>query len=189
MVPAAFLNHGFYNFNALLFGDYYRQSGWHEEKLFYLVTPKVPLTGQEVYARVPPDLLIDVPPGCFVNVFGWFRKTETTTNPIAVQGLYLGLHEAWNHQSRDMSTHIRPEGALTPQPGWWERARTRFRQALAVRHLRRLPGGDVIRYGARMTPRTCAKRPLGPKIALELPSKAERLYTVCDAEGALGGPS
>jgi SAM-dependent methyltransferase len=144
MVPAAFLNHGFYNFNALLFGDYYRQSGWHEEKLFYLVTPKVPLTGQEVYARVPPDLLIDVPSGCHVNVFGWFRKTETTTNPIAVQGLYLGLHEAWDHQSRDMSTHIRPEGALLLQPGWWERARRRFRQALALHCLRRLPGGDVI---------------------------------------------
>jgi hypothetical protein len=144
MAPAAFLNHGFYNFNALLFADFYRQSGWIEEELFYSVSPKVTVGNREIYSRVPPDQLASIPEGFNVNVFGRFRKRAEATKPIAVQGLYVGLHEAWNHQSRAQSTLEPPESARRQRPtNWLRRAQDRLRQRESLRRLREL-GGDVV---------------------------------------------
>lgn len=144
MAPAAFLNHGFYNFNALLFADFYRQSRWIEEELFYSVSPKITLGDREIYARVPPDQLTSIPADFNVNIFGRFRKRPQSTKPIAVQGLYIGLHEAWNHQSRAQSSLEPPESRRRQPPtNWLRRAQDRLRQTASLRHLQRL-GGDVV---------------------------------------------
>jgi SAM-dependent methyltransferase len=143
MVPAAFLNHGFYNFNALLFADFYRQSGWIEEDLFYSVWPKVTIGDREIYARVLPDQLTSIPADFHVNIFARHRKTPEATKPIAVQSVYLGLHEAWNHQSRAQSRLEPPEATQPPRTNWSRRLRDRLRQAATLRRLR-LFGGDVV---------------------------------------------
>ena len=144
MAPAAFLNHGFYNFNALLFADFYRQSGWIEEELFYSVSPKVSLGDCEIYARLPPDQLISIPANFNVNIFARYRKTQEATKPIAVQNVYVGLHESWKHQSRAQSTLEPPDSAERPRPtNWLRRAQNRLRQRALLRRLQRL-GGEVV---------------------------------------------
>jgi SAM-dependent methyltransferase len=143
MAPAAFLNHGFYNFNALLFADFYRQSGWIEEELYYSLWPKVSLGDREIYARVPPDQFTSIPAGFHVNIFARHRKTPEAIKPIAVQGLYIGLHEAWNHQSRDESRLEPPEPTQPPRMNWLRRLWDRLRQEATLRRLREL-GGDVV---------------------------------------------
>jgi SAM-dependent methyltransferase len=143
MAPAAFLNHGFYNFNALLFADFYRQSGWIEEELFYLISPKVILGDREIFARVRPDQLTSIPADFHVNILARYRKTPGATKPVAVQGLYVGLHEAWNHQSRAQSRLEPPEAMQPPRESWVGRMRDRLRQEALLRRLRLL-GGDVV---------------------------------------------
>jgi len=144
LVPAAFLNHGFYNFNALLFSDFYRQSKWIEEEIFYTIFPKATLGDREIYGRVRPDRLTSIPADFHVNVLARHRKTAEAIKPIAVQGLYLGLHEAWNHQSRAQSSMAPPEGVQPPHTGWLQRLRNRIRQAAILRRLRDLGGEAVV---------------------------------------------
>jgi hypothetical protein len=144
MVPAGFLNHGFYNFNALLFGDFYTQAGWVQEKLCYLLVPKQSIGDYELFALVDPNKLTTIPPDFYLNVFGHFRKRPGAIKPVAVQGLYLGLHDAWNHQSRDMSRLEPPAGYQAPRLSLADRLRLWWRRQAAMRTLHRMGAESVL---------------------------------------------
>lgn len=142
MVPASMLEHGFYNFNPCLFSDFYRQAGWKQEELYWNLFPSTPAAGAEIFARVPVEQLRTVPAGFHANVFGRFTRLPGATNPVARQGLYEVLHEAWNHQSRSQSTLTPPPGADAP-PGIWDRLRRVWRRRSIERALRRLGAEPV----------------------------------------------
>ena len=138
MSPAGFLNHGFYNFNPTLFRDYYAQSGWNEEELFFTLTAQGAEQKQESYATIAPDELNVIPEGFFLNIFARFRKLEDARPVRAVQQLYVGLHESWNHQTRGQSTHEAPSDAADEPPSLVRRFGRALNAARARRRLRKL---------------------------------------------------
>jgi len=144
MVPASMLEHGFYNFNPCLFADFYRQAGWRQEDLFWTVFPARPAPGVELFARVPVAQLGAAPAGFHVNVFGRFRKLPGATRPMARQGLYEVLHEAWNHQSRAQSVMEAPADVVEAPPGLLRRLQAAWQRQAALRAMRRLGAAPVV---------------------------------------------
>jgi SAM-dependent methyltransferase len=144
MVPGTMLEHGFYNFNPCLFADFYRQAGWQQEELFWIMFPEAPAPGAEIIARVPVSRFASAPAGFHLNVFGRFRKLAGASHPVARQGLYEVLHEAWNHQSRAQSVMEAPPGAAPAPPGLLERLRNAWRRRAAILAMRRLGADPVV---------------------------------------------
>jgi hypothetical protein len=132
-MPANLLDHGFFNFNATLLADFYRQAGWVQEDLFYVAGPTADIGDKAMYVRIEPGAL-SIPPGDFyLGLWGHFRKAEGTSTPIPVQGLYEDLHDAWTRQSRTKSQHEAPAA----RPGDWAyRALSRLRRVVAFHRAR-----------------------------------------------------
>lgn len=106
--PSNMLDHGFINLNAVLIRDYYTQSGWQKEELFYIATPNSDTGNSTVSVQIDPDVYSLPPDGFYLGVVGRFRKTDTSVKLIPKQGLYVGLHDAWTRQSRAQSRHEPP---------------------------------------------------------------------------------
>ena len=142
MSPVNFLNHGFYNFTATLFSDYYEQAGWTQDDLFYALFPD--LGGETtLYARVEADKLAVVPSGVYINVVARYRKQDVSVKPIASQNLYGGVYEAWNHQSRPEMEAPRPLPAVPAHRKWVEALRRSIRRTKARRHLAALDARPI----------------------------------------------
>jgi SAM-dependent methyltransferase len=144
MVPASMLEHGFYNFNPYLFADFYRQAGWRDEQLVWTLSPVAAAPGAEIFAPVPVGKISSVPPGFYLNIFGRFRKLPGATRPVARQGIYEVLHEAWNHQSRAQSVMERPADAVEAPPGLLQRLREAWQRRAVTRAMRRLGADPVV---------------------------------------------
>jgi len=142
MVPAGFLNHGFYNFNACLFSDFYGQSGWKQEDLFYTLTPRL-AGSDEMYGKIVPEALHTIPEGFDLEIFARYRKSANTTAPIVTQGVYVGLHEAWNHQTREQSLQSAPEGSRSSRRGLFQITMDRLHKRQALKRLQRL-GATIV---------------------------------------------
>ena len=145
MVPAGMLNHGFYNFNACLFADFYSQSGWAIEELYYTLLPVGHIGSQSFYARIDPAKIEFIPEGFYLNIYASVRKpvAPTSTNVIAVQGLYQALHDAWKRQSRSDSVHTGPAEAQQETALWMSRGRAKLNRWRALKRLEAL-GADVV---------------------------------------------
>ncbi len=146
-MPANMLDHGFYNWNSTVLADFYGQAGWTQEKLFYVASPMVETGHRVLYVKLPPGRIETPPGGFWLGLLGQFLKpAEPVSKPIAKQGLYVGLHDAWTRQSRDQSTHEAP----APKYGdglrrWWADRRAALAFWRAHRAARRL-GADLVRF-------------------------------------------
>ena len=146
IMPANMLDHGFYNFNSTLLADFYAQAGWTEEELVYIASPVKDIGARVIYVRIEPGKL-EVPPGDFyLGLLGRFQKPNSaTTKPVARQGLYVNLHDAWTRQSRDQSVHVAP-----PQSrAWLMRLVSRFKATLSfyrAQFAARRLGGELITF-------------------------------------------
>lgn len=108
MSPANMLDHGFINLSATILEDFYGQSGWIQEELFYVASSKIDIGNSIAAVRIAANVYDIPPPDLYLGVVGRFRKTETAIKVIPKQGLYQNLHDAWTRQSRAQSRHEAP---------------------------------------------------------------------------------
>jgi hypothetical protein len=142
LMPANMLDHGFYNFNSTLLADFYRQAGWTQEELVYIASPTADTGSRVLYVRINPGEMETPPANFWLGLFGRFQKPDgETAKPVAKQGLYLDLHDAWTRQSREQSVHEPPPPRPRDRVQWLRErllAMLTYRRALIA--ARRLKG-------------------------------------------------
>ena len=106
--PSNLLDHGFTNLNAVLLEDFYLQSGWTKQELFYNASPTQDVGDNVLFIQINPGIYDRPPDGYFLGLCGRFRKEANSSRVVPKQGLYLGLHDAWTRQSREQSRHEPP---------------------------------------------------------------------------------
>lgn len=90
--PAAILNHGYYNFNAELFHDFYLANGFQKVVLKYIATPSHPAKVRKGYLEFEPDQMIcATPPYYRLMVYSAFIKVKNMPPVVPQQGLYAPL--------------------------------------------------------------------------------------------------
>jgi hypothetical protein len=92
--PAAIINHGYYNFNAELFHDFYLANGFEKVALKYVATPSHPAKVRKGYLEFEPERMIcATPPYYRLMVYSVFMKMKTVPPVVPQQGLYAPF---WN---------------------------------------------------------------------------------------------
>ena len=144
IAPAGLLNHGFYNFNAGFFSDYYEQSGWLREELYYCVVPRVAdIDELIVFLKMDVGKLNHMPNDHDLGVFARYRKTEGARSVFAVQQYYRDLHAAWaGRQRKEDRDGARPAQGQADR-NWLSDA---MRQRATEKAIRRLSAyqGDLV---------------------------------------------
>jgi SAM-dependent methyltransferase len=110
--PSNLLDHGFVNLNAVLLEDFYLQSGWIKQDLFYNASPKQDIGDNVLFVQIDPGIYDRPPDGYYLGLCGRFRKEANSAPVVPKQGLYLGLHDSWTRQSRKQSQHEPPPKKL-----------------------------------------------------------------------------
>jgi hypothetical protein len=106
--PSNLLDHGFINLNAVILEDFYLQSGWTKQELFYNASPKLDIGENVLLVRIDPAAYDRPPDGYYLGLCGRFRKEPNSLSVVPKQGLYIALHDAWTRQSREQSRHEPP---------------------------------------------------------------------------------
>ncbi|CAN5248755.1 hypothetical protein BH09PSE2_BH09PSE2_02100 [soil metagenome] len=161
MSPAGFLNHGFYNFNATLFEDFYGQSGWSVRELYYSLSPKsVSVDAQALYGRLDPASLGTIPEAYYLNVFSRHRREPGAATVTPTQGFYRDLHS---------SSQPRAAAPEAPEPladqTWADSVLARRAHETAAEGLQRLGAQVLSVQPAPSEPQVeVSTRPLDPKL-------------------------
>jgi hypothetical protein len=145
IAPAGLLNHGFYNFNAGFFSDFYEQSGWAREELYYCLAPRVADVDElMVFLKMDVGKLNHMPNDHDLGVFARYRKTEATQSVFAVQQYYRDLHAAWAGRRRQEDRDgARPAQAEADRK-WLSDAMRQRATEKAIQQLSAYPGELVV---------------------------------------------
>jgi hypothetical protein len=90
--PVDWVNHGFYNFNAALIGDFFSVNGFDVVNLRYIATPRNGPMSPLHYLELPPAALkTSLAPSYMTELYSVLRKRQHTPLTIPMQGRYERL--------------------------------------------------------------------------------------------------